>query len=255
MSAVRLHSRPTRMKLPDVPLLSRDEERSCFTRMKRLRARAADLQARVDGGEASPAVIERIEALTVEAISLRNRIFEANLRLVVAVASKFAGPAFPLDELVSECVPPLLRAVELYDVDRGNSFSTYATHTVRNTIGRALQRRSRLRKQQPSVASEVLDRSPAEPDGSAAAETASRIAARVMAPLPERARKILAARFGLHEFPREHTYGEIGRMLGLSKERARVLAHRALEAVQETVFDRDLEFDPAPDSSAVAFNP
>lgn len=254
MSAVRMRPRPPRMKLPDVPLLSRDEERSCFTRMNQLRTRAADLQARIERGEANPAMRERIEALAAEATSLRNRIFEANLRLVVAVAAKFASPSFPLDELVSECVPPLLRAVELYDVDRGNSFSTYATHTVRNTIGRALQRRSRLRKQQPTVDSEVLDKSLAASDQTGAVEAASRLAAKVMTPLPERTRMILAARFGLHEFPREHTYGEIGRMLGLSKERARVLAHRALEAVQETAFDRDLEPDGRTRADAVPFN-
>ncbi len=58
------------------------------------------------------------------------------------------------------------------------------------------------------------------------------LAGRYLAILPDRERRILEARFGLDGTDAERTFREVGRMFGMSKERARVLANRALLKIQ-----------------------
>src|SRR5262249_38282594 len=68
----------------------------------------------------------------------RNHLLEANLRLVVAVANRFADHGLPLLDLIHEGNLGLIRAVEKFDYTKGYSFSTYATWWIRQAITRAL---------------------------------------------------------------------------------------------------------------------
>jgi DNA-directed RNA polymerase sigma subunit (sigma70/sigma32) len=91
------------------------------------------------GGDQLPAA-ERIDLEWVAEVGIRarNHLLEANLRLVVAVANRFAGRGVPLHDLIHEGNLGLIQAVEKFDYTRGYSFSTYATWWVRQAITRAL---------------------------------------------------------------------------------------------------------------------
>jgi DNA-directed RNA polymerase sigma subunit (sigma70/sigma32) len=91
------------------------------------------------GGDQLPAA-ERIDLEWVAEVGIRarNHLLEANLRLVVAVANRFAGRGVPLLDLIQEGNLGLIRAVEEFDYTKGYSFSTYATWWVRQAITRAL---------------------------------------------------------------------------------------------------------------------
>ena len=73
-----------------------------------------------------------------EADEARSRMIEANLRLVVAIAKKYANRGMALMDLIQEGNMGLMRAVEKYDHQRGFKFSTYATWWIRQAITRAI---------------------------------------------------------------------------------------------------------------------
>ncbi|MBN1771965.1 MAG: sigma-70 family RNA polymerase sigma factor [Deltaproteobacteria bacterium] len=122
----------------------------------------------------------------------KDRFLSANLRLVVAVAKCFEGPALPLPDLIQEGNTGLMKAVERYDVRRGYRFATYATWWIRQAIGHAVESKGRLLEK-----------------------------------LAARERFVLTRRFGLDGREAE-TLKQIGRRLGISRERVRQIELAAL---------------------------
>jgi RNA polymerase primary sigma factor len=73
----------------------------------------------------------------------RRRLVEKNLRLAVAVAKKFRGQGLPFEDLIQEGNIGLIKAVEKFDPEMGNRFSTYATWWIRQSIQRAIGDKAR----------------------------------------------------------------------------------------------------------------
>jgi RNA polymerase primary sigma factor len=69
----------------------------------------------------------------------RARLIERNLRLVVSVAKRFRGMGLPFEDLIQEGNLGLIKAVERFEPEMGNRFSTYATWWIRQAIGRAIE--------------------------------------------------------------------------------------------------------------------
>jgi RNA polymerase primary sigma factor len=78
-----------------------------------------------------------------EAQEARQRLIEANLRLVVSVAKHYIGQGLSLMDLVQEGNMGLIRAVDRFDYQKGYKFSTYATWWIRQGIRRAITNQSR----------------------------------------------------------------------------------------------------------------
>ena len=76
-------------------------------------------------------------------LEAKNRMINANLRLVVSQARRYQGLGLPLEDLVQEGMLGLIRAVEKFDWRRGFKFSTYGTLWIRQAIQRGLQNSGR----------------------------------------------------------------------------------------------------------------
>ena len=187
----------------------------------------------------------------------RRRLVEKNLRLVVSVAKRYRGMGLPFEELIQEGNIGLMTAVERFDPEMGDRFSTYATWWVRQAIGRAIADKGRVvrlpvhagekaRKtarvrnalsaqlgREPTyeeVASElresVEDEGASEmPDGVIRQMENARLIEAIEG-ITDRERHVLVRRYGL-DGQESATLAELGEELGTTRERVRQLQRNA----------------------------
>lgn len=102
----------------------------------RRRHRAAILEATL---AAKPGGDRRIEQAERRRVADRNRLAEANLRLVVSIAKRYQNRGLSLLDLIQEGNGGLLQAVDNFQWRRDNKFSTYATWWIKQAIHRGIQ--------------------------------------------------------------------------------------------------------------------
>jgi RNA polymerase primary sigma factor len=76
-------------------------------------------------------------------LAARDRLVEANMRLVLNIARSYHTQLLPFEDLVQEGAIGLVTAAERYDPGKGYRFSTYATHWIRQSISRAVDNKSK----------------------------------------------------------------------------------------------------------------
>ena len=227
------------MRLCETPVMKADEERAFFRRMNWLKFQANALRENLDKNSASKQQLNAIEKLLERSERIRNYIIQANVRLVMSIAKKFADVNNVFDDMLSEGITSLMRAVEKFDYDRGFRFSTYATTSIQRDLCRLVVKDKRQRTRFSTGSEDVFAACPEEgvaPNRriSAAYEAYDSLTA-MIDQLDSRERLIIRARFGFDtEGGRKQTYTSLGDQLGVSKERVRQLAERAIIKLQKS---------------------
>jgi RNA polymerase sigma factor (sigma-70 family) len=218
------------------PLLSPARERALFLSFNYHKFRFVSARRRLEAQFARTREVNTLEAHLRRATDVKNQIVQANLRLVVSVARKHLRPGLSLMELVSDGNVTLMRAVESYDFHRGHRFSTYATLALMKGFARSvpqLMSGGRLKAAGGDRAlAEVSDpRLEISQDRLLAREEVRQLLAR----LDDRERAVVLAHYGIttpgvdSTARREPaTYEQVGRLLGLTKQRVRQIEQSAI---------------------------
>ncbi|QUO39654.1 RNA polymerase sigma factor RpoD [Dysosmobacter sp.] len=143
---------PVRMYLKEigkVPLLSPDEEIALAQVMgegNEAERRLHEIRRLKDAGEPVPYTDEEIAAwkkAEKKGEAAKQKLAEANLRLVVSIAKRYVGRGMLFLDLIQEGNLGLIKAVEKFDYTKGYKFSTYATWWIRQAITRAIADQAR----------------------------------------------------------------------------------------------------------------
>jgi RNA polymerase primary sigma factor len=223
-------------RMCETALLKQSEETNLFRRMNYLKYRADLLRRKLNPDAPDRDLIVQIERLLAIARWDRNRIVRANLRLVVSIAKKFSDIRNPFDDLLSEGITSLLRAVEKFDYSRGFRFSTYATQAVRRTLCRLLQTSQRDRSRFMTAEGSLFEETPEDDSPTTMTEARwdelRRTLTRLLGKLDARERAIIRSRFGLGNADGVQTLQSLAADLGVCKERVRQLEMRAISKLR-----------------------
>ncbi|MCF7929296.1 MAG: sigma-70 family RNA polymerase sigma factor [Spirochaetales bacterium] len=126
------------------PLLTMEEEQRIGERIQQLREEIEELTEGSEGQEPAPELSEQVERSQMELLHCKNRMINANLRLVVSIAKKYQHRGLSLLDLIDEGNIGLIEAVERFDYKKGCRFSTYGTWWIRQAIIKSLADKGRV---------------------------------------------------------------------------------------------------------------
>jgi len=230
---------PHLARLCEAKLLSPDEEKSLFHRMNYLRFRAEQLRLTLNTEEPNCWNLRRIEGLLKAADWYRDFIVKSNMRLVISIVKKFVNLQNGFDDLLSDGIIALLRAVDKFDVGLGFRFSTYATQVVRrNSYRRVMEKQAERQRNTGSIHENGMDISDDQKESSMNESRWNELRSKLstmLNDLDRREKFIIRARFSLGGHRRIQTLQRLADKLGVSKERIRQLEKRALDKLRGMV--------------------
>ena len=237
---------PYLASLYEVPLLSRVQEAHLFRKMNFLKYKSSRLREKLDPSQPKSTVMDQIEELYEEAVTTKNQIIRANLRLVVSIAKRHVGPVENFFELVSDGNISLMRAVEKFDYSRGFKFSTYASWAIMKNFARTIPDEHRYHDRFRTSHEEMFtstqdDRSDQVQQESSQSQREWQVE-KILGRLDEREQKIIIRRFGLLRGQEPLTLKQVGTELGVTKERIRQIEARALSKLRKAVEEEKIDF-------------
>ena len=222
--------------------LTRHQESLLFMRYNFARRRVAELLA-AQKRRFSAARARQLVLWHRRVLQIRAALVGANMALVVAMATRTKINTVEFGELVSEGNMALLRTVEKFDVARGFKFSTYACRAILKAFSRLASRTGTYRQHFPTEYDPEMERSDEierrhVDQHELAVEDLQRVLEDNLARLTAVERTVIGARFAMAGYERVQTLQEVGRLVGLSKERVRQVQLDALAKLRVALADR-----------------
>jgi RNA polymerase sigma factor (sigma-70 family) len=214
------------------PQLSRGQEALLFMRYNYARYRLSHL-VEAQNQRFMRTRMQEMLLWYQRALDIRAALTSANMALVVAMAKRTRINTVEFGELVSEGNIALLRAVDKFDVRRGFKFSTYACRAILKAFSRMATKTGAYRQHFPTEfdpgmeRSDELDRRRLD-QRELAIEDLRRILQANLALLSDVERTVVSARFAVGGEGQVHTLEQVGKLVGLSKERVRQVQNDAL---------------------------
>jgi RNA polymerase primary sigma factor/RNA polymerase sigma factor len=236
---------PYLASLYEVPLLNREQEYHLFRRFNYLKYKATKLRETIDPARAKSSVMDEIEKLYEDAVHTKNRIVQANLRLVVSIAKRHVNSSDDFFTLVSDGNMSLIRAVEKFDYSRGNKFSTYASWAIMKNFARTIPEEFKHRDRFRTTADEMFSAQADNRSDQVEQETAQfqreQQIGKILSRLDEREQRIIINRFGLERGREPLTLKEVGAEMGVTKERVRQIEARAINKLRQAAQEEHIE--------------
>ncbi|MFN0136330.1 MAG: sigma-70 family RNA polymerase sigma factor [Phycisphaerae bacterium] len=228
---------PYLQQLFRIPLLSPAGEVALFRKLNFLRYKADKLRNEMEPETVEACTLDEIEALITEANNVKNQIAQSNLRLVVSIAKRHVAPTQEFFELVSDGNISLMRAVDKFDFNRGFKFSTYASWAIMKNFARTVPESKHHRDRYQTGRDEFLESAagawPADAQETDFLPAVRATVEKMLGVLDEREQQIMRHRYGLDTNGEPQTLEQIGKLLGVSKERVRQIEARAMPKLRD----------------------
>lgn len=231
--------------LKTTPVLNRDQEIDLFRRYNFLKSVVAQERHQIELANVSATLLSELEGHLERAEEIRRMLVEANLRLVVSIASKHTADNTNFSELVSKGNFALIQAVEEFDYSKGFRFSRRASLNIAKEYARVSGRSTELtRKRAQSVANIQLGLRETTADVLAIERARQSLAEVIREELDEREQYVILHHFGLLGSSirkKTKTLKQIGDELDLTKERIRQIELSALQKLRQCLSKEQFE--------------
>lgn len=187
-------------------------------------------------------------------LKAQNEILESNLRFVFNIASRYKGNGAPISDLISEGNLGLVKAIQKFDIDKNVKFISYAVWWVRSSMQEFIKRRQcslNIEKDEDSLNGlvssngikdeededvykmEVVLSDEEDEEKRELQKNQRKIVDKLLSKLSERERYIVEEYYGING--KEKNLEEIGKVLGLTKERIRQIKNHAFSKLRSDI--------------------
>jgi RNA polymerase sigma factor (sigma-70 family) len=230
--------------LKDTPILSSDVEMKLFRKYNCLKYMAFTIRHHIDLSHVSSKKLTDIETFLAQAEDIERIIVEANLRLVVSIASRHSSAGTPFSDLVSKGNYALIKAIQEFDYTKGIRFIKRASMTIAKEYAKVSGKSTELSRTKAASLANIQRHLRESADIGKIERMRHSLTQVIRNELNEREQYIILHHFGLIGTgfkKKKKTLQQIGDDLKVTKERIRQIELTALQKLRQCLSSEEFE--------------